>query len=153
VTPPSAQGRLHDLATGNQLARLEAPNLAAARELHDDAAAHAKAVEVLLTVPDYSATVLLAYETARKSALGLLLAAGWRPTGGEGEHRITFEAAGHLLTARAARALDDAAFLRRRRNDNMYRQERADEAAAREAAEITRRVSADVLPALRALLS
>jgi hypothetical protein len=53
VTPRSAQGRLHDLAAGNQLARLEAPP-GRCRELHDDAGAYAKAVEVLLTVPDYS---------------------------------------------------------------------------------------------------
>jgi hypothetical protein len=74
-------------------------------------------VQALLAVPDHSGTVLLAYETARKAALGLLLASGWRPTGGEREHRITFEAAGHLLTATAARTLDDAAYLRRQRND------------------------------------
>jgi hypothetical protein len=109
-------------------------------------------VEVLLTVPDYSATVLLAYETARKAALGLLLAAGVGRPAARANNGSPSRPPGHLLTARAARALDDAAYLRRRRNDNMYRQERADEAAAHEAAEITRRLAADVLPALRALL-
>ena len=152
MTPKSPQGRLHEMAGRNQLARLEAPNPGAARELHDDAAAHARGVDALLGVEDYSGVVLLAYEMARKAALGLLLASGWRPTGGEGEHRITFEAAGYLLTARAARTLDDAGYLRRQRNDNMYRQERADPAAAEEAAGIARRLATDVLPHLRALL-
>jgi hypothetical protein len=152
VTPKSAQGRLHDLATRNQLARLEAPNQEAARQLHDDAMAHARGVQAVLAVQDYSGTVLLAYEMSRKAALGLLLASGWRPSGGEGEHRITFEAAGYLLSAGPARTLNDAGYLRRQRNDNMCRQERADPGAADEAAGLARRIAADVLPALQALL-
>jgi hypothetical protein len=152
MNPKSPQGRLHDMAARNQLARLEAPNLAAARELHDDAVAHARGVSALLDVEDFSGTVLLAYEMSRKAALGLLLASGWRPTGGEGEHRITFEAGGHLLGAHAARTLSDAGYLRRQRNDNMYRQERSDSAAAQEAAGIAQRIVTDVLPALLAML-
>jgi len=70
VTPKSPQGRLHEMAGRNQLARLEAPNPGAARELHDDAAAHARGVDALLGVEDYSGVVLLAYEMARKAALG-----------------------------------------------------------------------------------
>jgi len=63
-----------------------------------------------------------------------------------------FEAAGHLLTAGAAGTLDDAAHLRRQRHDTRYRQERADSAAADEAAPVTARRTADVPPALRAVL-
>jgi len=74
------------------------------------------------------------------------------PPAGEGEHRITFEAAGYLLNAAAARTLMDRGYLRRQRNDKMYRQERADRAAADEAAGIARRIATDVLPALQALL-
>ena len=95
---------------------------------------------------------MLAYELSRKAALGLLLAAGWRPTGGEGEHRVTFEAAGYLLSGRPARTLSDAGYLRQQRNDNMYRQERADADAAQEAAELAARVAREVLPALKASL-
>jgi hypothetical protein len=136
----------------HQLALLKGPNPEAARELHDDAAAHARGVQALLSVQDYSGTLLLAYETGRKAALGLLLASGWRPTGGEGEHRITFEAAGYLARGQAARVLSDAAYLRRLRNDNMYRQDRADVAAAEEAAGIAGQVAAQVLPILKAAL-
>lgn len=152
MNPKSPIGRLHDLARRSQLAQLEAPNLGAARELHDDAVAHARGVEALVGVRDYSGAVLLAYELSRKAALGLLLAQGWRPTGGEGEHRITFEAAGYLLSGDAARALADAGYLRQQRNDNMYRQERADGEAADEAAELARRVASVVLPVLAAAL-
>jgi hypothetical protein len=110
MNPRSPSGRLHDLAQRRQLAQLQAPNLDAARELHDDACAHAR------------------------------------------EHRITFEAAGYLLSGRPARTLSDAGYLRQQRNDNMYRQERADADAAQEAADLATRVAREVLPALKASL-
>jgi hypothetical protein len=101
------------MARDGLLARLQAPNLDAAAELCADAIAHARAVPVLVEVGDYSGAVLLTYEMARKLALGLLLADGWRTAGGEGEHRITFEAAVLLLAGRASVTLKDAGYLRR----------------------------------------
>jgi hypothetical protein len=151
MTPQSAQGRLHQLADRHQLAHLAEPNLGAARELHDDAAAHGRGVPALIEVGDHSGAVLLAYELSRKVALGMLLANGWRPAGGEGEHRITFEAAGILLIGQARKALSDASYLRQQRNDNMYRQERADPDAAAEANAPAERVITHALPALRRL--
>ncbi len=149
MTPVSPTGRLHQLAKAGRLTRLQAPNLDAAAELYLDAQAHARAVPTLLAVKDYSATVLLAYEMARKLALALLLAAGWRPAGGEGEHRITFDAAVLLLSGPAAKTLADAAYLRRQRNDNMYRHQRADPAAADEAADLAADLVRHVIPVLR----
>lgn len=124
MTPASPQRRLHQLAEKGQLGQLQAPNLESARQLQSDAELRARGAEALTALGHSAGALLVAYESARKIALALLLAHGWRPQGREGEHRTTFEAAQLLVHGETRRALEDAQFLRGERNDNTYRQER-----------------------------
>lgn len=106
-----------------------------------------------MAVRDWAGALLIAYELGRKAAPATLLANGYRPAGQEGEHVVTFEAVDHLLSGPARQALRDARYLRRERNDNMYRQTPVEERDANEAQDVARAISTDVLPAASRLIA
>lgn len=143
MTPVSAQGQLQRLVAQGRLGRLTAPNLESAAQLLEDAQSHARGVDALVAVRDWAGALLISYELGRKAALATLLATGYRPAGQEGEHVVTFEAVDHLLSGLARQALRDARYLRRGRNDNMYRQSPVGERDAVEAQDVARAVSAN----------
>lgn len=141
------------MVEAGKLGRLEEPNVESAAQLTEDAEAHGRGVAALVEVKDWAGTLLIAYELGRKAALAVLLAHGYRPSGQEGEHAITFEAADHLLSGQARQALRDARYLRRERNENMYRQAAVAERDAVEARTVAEAVAAHVLPVLRRLVT
>jgi len=148
VTPSSPHGQLQRLVTQGRLGRLDVPNLESAAQLLEDAQAHARGVDALVVARDWAGALLVAYELGRKAALATLLTHGYRPAGQDGEHAVTFEAADHLLSGGARQALRDARYLRRERNDNMYRQVSVAERDAVEAQGVARAIAANVLPAV-----
>lgn len=153
MTPVSPQGQLQRLVSQGRLGRLEAPNVESAGQLLEDAQAHAGGVDALIGVQDWAGALLIAYELGRKAALATLLGHAFRPAGQEGEHAMTFEAVDHLLGGEARQALRNARYLRRERNDNMYRQVRVGRQDAIEAQEVAAAISAHVLPEIQRLLS